>query len=131
MRSLTLNHHVTGFSLEYCAALFPNLTQLDVGSTKANMRVPYEKIWTEFPNLEMLSVREPFWGQHDAEDVNYDADFLGIFEDEAEDLRKNYLRKKDLKHVKNMHIVPIKPSILTAKSKSLTSISYVETIRSV
>ena len=117
--SLTLNNHVTNFSLEYCTALFPNLTHLDVGSTKKNVRVPYAKIWTEFPNVEMLSVREPSWAQEQAEDLNYDADFLGIFEDEAKDLRM-----KDLKNVQNMHIVPIKPSILTAKSKRLASVMY-------
>ena len=113
VRKLTLNHHATIFSLEYCAALFPHLTDLDVCSDKDRVQVPYGKIWGAFPNLEALYAREPLWWQADARTVNYDADFLGIFEDEAKELRS-----MDLKAVTNMHIVPIKPSILAMKSKN-------------
>ena len=114
VRSLILAHNATKFSLEFGSALFPNLTELHVRSEKSDVGVPYGKIWAEFPHLEILSAREPFWELWNDRQFNYDAEFLGISEEEAKGLRK-----LDLKAVKTMHIVPTMPSIMTTKSKDL------------
>ena len=114
IQSLTLNYFVTDFSLAYSSSLFPCVKHLQVGPWGINVPVPYGTIWKEFPHLETLKVKETFWGHYEGTyTVNYDADFLGIYEAEAKRLRK----MKNLEDLKNLHIVPIKPAITTCRSK--------------
>ena len=113
VRILTLNDFVKDFCLTYAAGLFPHVTKLELNPEGTNEVIPYGTIWAQFPHLETLLVRETSWSSYEKpRTINYDADFLGIFEDEAEELRK-----EEVENLKNLHIVPIKPAITTLLSK--------------
>ena len=59
--------------------------------------------------MEVLSVRQSYGPNT----PNNDAEFLGIFQSEAE-----MLREMDPEDLKNFHIVPVQPAITTTKRKA-------------
>ena len=64
----------------------------------------YEDLWASWPDLESIHVQEA--GQVLA--LNFDAQFLGIYPEEVE-----CLRRFDDESLGKMNIVPVRPSILT------------------
>ena len=108
--NLTLKACVRSLFELYSPSLFPHVKTLDIVSHPYPFStIPYGEIWSQWPKLEVLSVHTSCG--HDW--VNYDADFLGIFESEAE-----LLRSRDLKELRNLHLVPVKPAITTMKRKT-------------
>ena len=94
-------------------SLAPDLTSLEIKIYKFfHLSVdvaPFSDIWTLWPQLVELKVnvsaRRP--------NRNYDADFCGIFEEEAE-----VLRGQNEEYLQKVHVVPIRPCVLTMARKS-------------
>ena len=102
-------------------ALFPNVSHLsfkfvDSRTDEADftMLIQIFECWSDLETLG-CSVECGNWGSRSIQKPprrNYDADFLGIHEEEAE-----LLRQKDEEFLRRVHIVPIRPSVLTMSSK--------------
>ena len=95
-------------SMAEIKAIFPHLTSLELlfcGFVSEDIPCEVAEVW---PNLEYLKIH----GGDCFVTRNYDADFLGINEEEAEELRG-----KDEEYLRTVQIVPIRPSLLTMKSK--------------
>ena len=90
-------------------AIFPNVTSLEVNMTNFEP-LPCGEIWKLWPDLEELKIS----GKDMPRTRNFDADFCGIHELEAVELRK-----MDEEYLRAVQIVPVRPSLLTMKSKDL------------
>ena len=92
--------------------LFPNLCCLEVSflvEYRASPSVfPFRQIWSSLPFLEKLTVR----GKLATVDENFDAEFWGIYLEEAA-----LLRNKDEEFLKTVNIVPPFAPITHMKSK--------------
>ena len=113
IRKLTLEVEVKKIEFSRIKAFFTNLKSLDLNiSFSWGLRsdpLPISEISQVWPDLEELNIhgRDNFLGQ------NYDADFCGVYEDEAE-----LLRTKDEDYLRAVHIVPVRPCLLTMSSKN-------------
>ena len=94
--------------------LFPNVTVLHLflyhcgrGDMDA---LPLTEICGCWPQLVELKIK----GHGNTLSWNYDAEFIGVHEEEAKLLRK---RTTDNDYLRQVHIVPIKPCLLTMSSK--------------
>ena len=87
--------------------LFANLRTFDTtNAIEADDFIPYDSVWAGWLHLESVRLVEgPL-------EENYDAEVLGIFDDEVE-----RLRQEDDETLVKMHIVPIRPSVLTMTRK--------------
>ena len=109
---LALNFENKHLNLIPIQSMAPDVTWLELKIShtfKFDVDVaPFSDIWKLWPQLVGLritvSAKYP--------NRNYDADFCGIYEEEAE-----ILREKDANYLRNVHIVPVRPSILTMTSK--------------
>ena len=101
--------HVTCNMYEIKAA-FPNVTSLDLDFRQTE-RIPCQELWELWPGLEELKVE----GVSETLRQNYDAEFCGIFEEEAE-----LLRAQDEEFLRTVQIVPIRPCLLTMRSECKT-----------
>ena len=79
---------------------------------------PFSDIWRFWPQLVQLKVDVAA----DLPNRNYDADFCGIYEEEAE-----ILRDKEETYLLNVHIVPVRPSVL-AMNSTCKNVHYVSFI---
>ena len=109
-------------SLRQLQGLFPKISDLtfDLRDRAIDERDfgLLEQVWECWPRLEKLNFGYSEWAQslmH--EEVtplgrNCDAAFLGIHEEEAV-----LLRRQDEEYLRDVHIVPLRPSLLTMPSK--------------
>ena len=88
---------------------FPHVTSLEMDLYDFGP-LPCGEIWEMWPKLEELKIS----GSQITLTRNYDADFCGIHEEEA-----SQLRKMDENYIRAVHLVPIRPSLLTMKRKYL------------
>ena len=113
VRKLKLDLHVKKINLRPFQTLFPNASILHLhlnGYKFLDRRrdfAPVEEIWECWPQLEELK----FFGQNNFLNRNYDSDFCGIHVEEV-----NLLRQKGSEYLQNVHIVPIKPCLLSMPS---------------
>ena len=107
VRKLTLDLYYVTVNLMEIRTTFPNLTTLEL-ILYVSEHPPYGELWELWPNLEELNIK----GAKMTLRKNYDAEFCGINEEEAE-----LLRKMDDEYLRNVHLVPIRPSLLTMQSK--------------
>ena len=70
--------------------------------------MPCDELWELWPKLEELKVHV----RACTEIQNYDTQFCGISEEEAEELRG-----VNEEHLRNVQIVPIQPSVMTMRSE--------------
>ena len=89
------------------ATVFPHLTSLELKLNKSE-RLACREFWELWPNLEDLKVK----GDQLTLVQNYDADFCGIHQEEVE-----LLREMDEGSLGSVQTVPIRPSLLTMRSK--------------
>ena len=110
VRKLTLDLTFVRVNLLEVKALFPNVTWLEVVCSRAEHLRPSEefRFWELWRNLEDLDIDGIILGR------NYDADFCGINEEEVELLRE---MNDDEDYLQSVHIVPIRPSLLTMPSE--------------
>ena len=91
--------------------IFPNVTELYVWPSRSPF-IQYADLWaSDWSKLELLSLDE---GRAALEE-NFDAEFLGMYPEEVD-----LLRELDDAALQTLHIVPVRPSILTMKSKSVS-----------
>ena len=109
VRKLTLTINSAASNLPFFARTFPNISCLKIICTLLAGGIPFSEIWELWPRLEELEVSGDCLILRDS----YDAEFCGIHPEEAK-----ILREKDDEYLKTVNIVPIRPSILTMKSKS-------------
>ena len=113
VRKLKLDLHIKKINLRPFQALFPNASALHLHSNgyrfsdRARDFAPFEEIWNCWPQLQELK----FYGQNNSLNRNYDSDFCGIHEEEAD-----LLRQEGKEYLERVHIVPIKPCLLTMPS---------------
>ena len=114
VRKLELDVQIQKLTLRPFQVLFRNVSVLHL-----NFRVcefvdrtrdfgPVGEIWEGWPQLEELK----FYGRWNILNRNYDLDFCGIHEDEA-----NLLKLNSDEYLRSVHIVHIKPCLLTMPSK--------------
>ena len=116
VRKLTLDLQIRQINLRPFQALFPTLSALHLHLTGCSSGhldstwdfAPVEEIWECWPQLEELK----FFGTKNLLNRNYDNDFCGICEEEAE-----MLKRKGKKFLQSFHIVPIKSCLLTMPRK--------------
>ena len=115
IRKLTLIYSAIKMNIPQLKAVFPHVTTLKLRAhSRTDGRfydsdvVSLSDIWEMYPALEELKIK----GKADKLNSNYDAQFCGIFEEEAE-----MLREKDEEYLRTVNIVPIRPSVLTMPSK--------------
>ena len=89
--------------------LAPNITlfELEFRAHSAHILV-FSQICQLWPQLEVVKIK----GSGCFPERNYDADFCGIYEEEA-----SYLREQGEQFLDVVHIVPIKPSLMTMPSE--------------
>ena len=68
--------------------------------------IPYEELWAYWPEVQALELIEDLRG-------NYDTEFLGIYSEEVQ-----ILREMDEEFLEQLHLVPIRPSVLTRSGKT-------------
>ena len=113
VRKLTLDLEIRGIRVHPLQALFPNISSLQlkctrqIDSTEWTV-VPLADIWECWPQLEDL---KKTWRGLSAIH-SYDADFCGIHQEEVD-----MLAWEGREYLQNVHIVPIRPCILTMSSK--------------
>ena len=116
VRKLTLELHVRKISFSVLKSLFPKVTTLEIrGNRSIRLKrdsLPLSEIFQFWPDLKKLRI----FGAKNFPNRHYDADLCGIHEEEAALLRQ--MNPDFLQHV---HIVPIKPSLLSMTSKDLNS----------
>ena len=111
VKELTLMVNWEHFELDDFRDIFPNVRKFETSNQEYSlMSIPYESLWREWPELESIDLEDGM----SALDINFDAEFLGIEEEEVERLRDECHDDEALQH---MHVVPIKPSILTMRRK--------------
>ena len=112
VRELTLQIQVDNINLGPLKTVFPNVSimHFQVPETTYTMCdfAPLAEIWKYFPHLEELKFTEAGGSIY----RNYDADFCGITEEEAE-----LLRQQTAEDLEDIQIVPIRPSVLHMASK--------------
>ena len=109
--SLFISADFTRLNLRNVEQTFPEVTQLAFFpflDRDDHTVVPYSKIFKNWPNLKTLSVRDGF----EYHVSNYDAEFCGINQEEAE-----LLGTMDNEDLRRLHIVPIRPCVSTMPSK--------------
>ena len=106
VRKLTLDLMCVTVNLVELKSAFPRLTSLELSLYRAE-HVPCGEFWELWPTLEELK----FSGTESILRQNYDAEFCGISEQEAE-----LLRGMDEEYLRSVQIVPIQPSLLTMQS---------------
>ena len=90
--------------------IFPSVTTLEIVPRELDVSViPYADLWATWPNLQVFDVTEGIA----ALKRNFDADFLGLNPEEVE-----FLREQDDEYLRRVHVVPIRPSLLTMKCKN-------------
>ena len=111
VRKLTLFFTAIEINIPQLRAVFPNVTTLHLRRPRWSHVCFYDSdvvslsdIWEMYPALEELKIK----GKADKPNSNYDAQFCGISEEEAE-----LLREKDEEYLRAVNIVPIRPSVLT------------------
>ena len=119
VRKLVLKVELRRVNLFQLQAVFPNVSVLKL-SVCGNDRfgaelAQFSDIWKYWPDLHSLKID----GIMISIGRNFDADFCGIHEEEAE-----WLRQQSTKYLKKVHIVPIMPCLLTMKSKKLCQLSF-------
>ena len=107
VRELTLLFRAGKINILLFKSAFPQITRLNLVLSHVEP-VPFSEIWGLWPHLEQVQVR----GVYNLLKRNYDADFCGVFPEEAAKLEK-----EDEDYLKAVHTVPIRPSLLTMHSK--------------
>ena len=112
LRRLTLELQVKWINMSLLKSLFPNVTALELRINDSYMTkadpVPFLQVCETWPDLQKLKIS----GTENILHGNYDADIIGISEEEVEILWR--MEEKDLGQ---LQIVPIRPSLLTMSSK--------------
>ena len=96
----------TQFTFENLSSVFTNVSdrlliiRFSFGA-RYTIPVPYQDLWGHWPEVKAVELVEELRG-------NYDAEFLGIYPEEA-----HILREMDDKSLEQLNIVPIRPSVLT------------------
>ena len=106
---LVLDVQCLRYNMADIGRVFPHLNSLELTLNRSE-HVPCREVWETWPNLQELKVR----GTCGTLEQNYDAEFCGIHEEEAE-----LLRGMDDEYLRNVQIVPIRPSLLTMRCKFL------------
>ena len=117
VRKLKLDLDVDKINMSQIKIVFPNVLLLKFnvqdGSLYDSDDLPsLAEIWEVYPFLQELKIK----GTGNKLKFNYDSQFCGIFDEEVE-----LLREKEEEYLKAVHIVPIRPSVLTMPSKHLKS----------
>ena len=110
VRKLEIHSYCGPVNILEVKSVFPCLAKLYLSLEHLSQEVPCGEISELWPDLEKVTCI------YDIENVltnNCDAQFCGISEKEAE-----VLREMDEEYLRNVHIVPIRPSLLTMPSKS-------------
>ena len=113
-RKLKLSLKDGTFSLVGIKAVFPHAKSLELFLSGFE-HLPCREIWELWPRLEELKIL----GSQMTLSKNLDAEFCGIHEVEAVDLRE---LEWDEEYLRTVQIVPIRPSLFTMKGKSLKKI---------
>ena len=108
VRKLTVSVEHVDLDATALKCVFPNVCWLKLDIDKAKS-LPCQALWELWPQLEHIEV----CGEGNTLTHNYDAEFCGIHDEEAE-----LLRKMDNKYLRRVHIVPIRPSVVTMRGKS-------------
>ena len=115
VRKLTLVLNFGHAKWPLIQAVFPNIRILELkesNTTPLGLNpIPFADVFKLWPNLEELKVAV----EKNLLGWNYDADLCGIYEREAEMLRERV--DDDVGFLQNVHVVPIKPSVLTMSCK--------------
>ena len=93
--------------LQELSQSFPNVSLVSISSKPRVGAIPYKDLWACWDQLEVILVEEQDLSE------NFDMDFLGIDPEEVD-----VLRELDDASLERMHIVPIRPSILTKPRKT-------------
>ena len=107
VRKLRLDLSKVNVNLLEFKTIMPHVVSMEL-RFRSSGRVPCAELWELWPNLEELKI----FGLMSKLTENYDAEFCGISEEEAEELRT-----MDDEYLGNVHIVPIRPSLLTMQSE--------------
>ena len=110
-RKLTLDLFNKNINLVPIQSLAPKMTLLELkilhtSDFDADL-APFRDIWKLWPQLVGLKINV----KAQYSNRNYDADFCGIWKEEAQ-----ILREKDEEYLRSLHIVPVRPSVLTMTS---------------
>ena len=114
IRKLTLDLQVKQIEFSRIRSFFPNVKSLELimefGHHTGSDPLPISQVSECWPDLEELNIH----GAYNFLGRNYDADFCGVHEEEAE-----MLRTADDDYLKAVHIVPTRPCLLTMQSMKL------------
>ena len=112
VRKLTLELQRKKINMTFLKSYAPNVASMEIRGSRSNQlkgdSVPFSIIFQFWPELEELRITRADFFLH----RSYDADLCGIHEEEAE-----LLRKMNPEFLRNVRIVPIKPSLLTMPRK--------------
>ena len=117
-RKLELEFQFQGMNMGPFHTLFPNISHLcvTVGSRTDEQDFALLgqicKYWPGLDNLDFSVMNDRLARILDPTRPNYDAEFLGVHEDEV-----MLLRGQDEGYLRNVHIVPVRPSLLAMPSK--------------
>ena len=95
--------------VQFIAELFPKVMELRAVMMSESGFAPIYAMWNGWPDLESIKIEEV----ECYNDENLDHIFCGILPDEAE-----YLQEQDDEFLRDVHIVPVCPSITCFKSTS-------------
>ena len=107
VRKLTLNLLRVTVNMQEIKAVFPHIASLELILHESE-DLPCQEFWELWPDLQELEVR----GIECTLSRNFDAEFCGVHKEEAK-----VLREMDQEYLRAVHIVPIRPSLLTMRSK--------------
>ena len=114
VKNLKLEYEIDQNSLADCGRIFTNVSHLSLYQTTVDLyAIPYDELWAHWSQVEFAEIKE-------AEielDENFDAEFLGIHEEEVD-----LLRQMDVESLEMVNVVPIRPSILTMLRKTETCV---------
>ena len=114
VRKLTLHIETLETKLRPLSVLFPSVSVLHCQwEGRESLIAPVCKYWC---HLEEIKLTQTYC--FDA-NWNYDAEFCGIYEEEAE-----LLRQQGVSYLKSVHIVPVRPCMLNIRSKFVVSLSF-------
>ena len=88
--------------------IYPNLRKLDTTNMSSGPSRPFASLWLWLLQLESVHLKDKIVLTTE----NLDAEFVGIHDEEVE-----FLRQEDDETLEKIHIVPIRPSVLTITRK--------------
>ena len=113
IRHITLQECLATGSVQYWGTMFPHIVTL-TGSTDRNNKIPYERIWRLWPNMQRIEVREKVFNPA----YSLDSAFLGIYEQEVADLQR-----QTPEFLKAVHIVPLGPNITSLRGTNKSAVT--------